>query len=161
MHAAAKQAEPKRVWSSETSLKAIEDGKMALKPDIILRQLPSDTPALYRPSEFSWKGVISFLELTSLAYSSDLQRNMTCKAYVIFATQVGQCFLFALSIANQHLCLHMFDRSGVVHSRSYDIHRSPHMLLRMLCMLSFGLPQDVGYDPTFTFCPIMPQPRSS
>ena len=51
----------------------------------------------------------------------------------------------------------MFDRAGVVHSCPYNIHRSPRPLLCMLTMLAFGDPQDIGYDPTFTFSPVIPR----
>ncbi|KAF8546732.1 hypothetical protein OG21DRAFT_1426235 [Imleria badia] len=83
------------------------------------------------------------------------------KAYAIFASQPGRWFLFALSIAKQEFRAHMFNRTGVVHSCGYDIHRSPRPLLHILSFLTFGLPEHIGYDITFTYsCPI-PQPLSS
>ena len=62
-----------------------------------------------------------------------------------------------LSIANQELHAHMFDRSGVVHSRPYHIHQSPRVLLCMLGMLAFSNPEHIGCDPTLVY----PSPRSS
>jgi len=134
---------------------------MSLKPDLILQET-SDSLAFGPQQEFSWKGVISFMELTSLSYSrsSDIwtmRNSVMRKAYAIFSSQPGRQFLFALSIANQEFCVHMFDHSGVVHSRPYDIHRSPRPLLCMLAMLVFGDPQDIGYDPMFTFSPVIPR----
>ena len=52
-------------WSSKTLHKPILDGPMSLKPDLILWKTPDALPQ----QEFSWKGVISFIELTSVAYS--------------------------------------------------------------------------------------------
>ena len=74
---------------------------------------------------------------------------ITRKAYAIFASQPNRQFVLALSITNQKFHAHMFDRSGVVHSRGYDIHRHPRMLLCILSMLAFGHTDQVGYDPTF------------
>ena len=152
---------PPRSWFSETSRKPLADGPMSLKPDLILRGT-SGSPVFGPQPEFSWKGVVSFMELTSLSYSrsSDVRtvrNSIMRKAYAIFSSQPGRRFIFALSIANQEFRVHMFDRSGVVHSRPYDIHRSPCPLLCMLTMLAFGDPQDIGYDPTLTFSPPIPR----
>jgi len=103
---------------------------------------------------FSWKDVVSFMELTSSSYSqsdsmSNIRNAIMRKAYAVFASQPGRRFLFALSIANQEFRIHMFNHSKVIHSRPYNIHRSPHILLCMLSMLTFGSFGHVGYDPTF------------
>ena len=95
---------------------------MPWKPDVILRdKLIGPQP------EFSWNQVISFIELTSSSYGySDnagaIRNAIIRKAYAIFASQPNRRFVFALSIADQKFRAHMFDRSGVVHSRGYDIH---------------------------------------
>lgn len=156
------RAKPARFWSSEASCKPVKDNMMTLKPDLILREKPR--PAIIGPQpEFSWSGVISFLELTSSAYQDSVRtgnvRNAIMrKAYALFASQPGRRFLFALSIAKQEFRAHMFDRAGVVHSRGYDIHRSPRVLLRMLSLLAFGHPEHIGYDTTFTYSSPVPRP---
>ena len=113
-------------WSLETSRQPIPDGPMSLKPDLILRKTP-DALVTGPQQGFSWKGVISFMELTSMTYSQSsdvrtMRNSIMRKAYTIFSSQPGHQFIFALSITNQEFCVHMFDRSGVVHSRPYDIH---------------------------------------
>ena len=62
-----------------------------------------------------------------------------------------------MSISQQELRVHMFDRSGVVHTRPYNIHRHPCALLCMLSFLAFGQLENIGYDITF----IPPQPSLS
>ena len=57
-----------RVWSWETSCKPIKDGPMVSKPDVVLWERPPFGPQ----PEFSWKDVISFVELTSTAYSNSI-----------------------------------------------------------------------------------------
>ena len=140
------------VWSWETSCKPIKDGPLVSKPDVVLRERPPFGPQ----PEFSWKDVISFVELTSTTYSNSsstgtIRNSIMRKAYTIFASQPGRHFLFALSIASQDLHVHMFDRSGVVHSCPYNIHRSPQLLLCTLGVLAFGRAEQVGYDPTIVW----------
>ena len=140
---------PIHSWSSETSRKPVKDTLMPWKPDVILRD------KLIGPQlEFLWNQVISFIELTSSSYGcSDnagaIRNTIIRKAYTIFASQPNQRFVFALFIVDQKFRAHMFDHSGVIHSRGYDIHRHPRVLLCMLSMLAFGNIDQVGYDPTF------------
>lgn len=123
------------LWSSETLHKPIKDSLMVWKPDLVLREVPSQNVFGPKPV-FSWKGIISFMELMSGSYSlSDgictICNSVMHKVYAIFASQPGWRFLFALLISNQEFHLHMFDHSGVVHSQPYNIHKSPHVLLHM------------------------------
>ena len=153
-------AKPYRVWSSETSRNPINDNLLPLKPDLVLQEKPPGR--IFGPQrEFSWKNVISFMELTSSAYSHSvsmetIHNGVMHKAYAIFASQLTQRFLFAMSIAQQEFRAHMFDCSGVVHSRPYNIHRHLHTLLCMLSLLVFGQLEHIGYDTT-----IIPQPLLS
>ena len=114
-------------------------------------------PSLIGPQpEFSWKDIISFMELTSTPYSNSdsigtVHNGVTHKAYAIFASQPSQQFLLALSIAQQEFRVHMFNRAGVMHSRAYGIHRFPRVLLCTLAVLMFGQPEHVGFDPTIIY----------
>ena len=153
-----------RLWSSRTSCKPMK-GDMPWKPDLILRE---DDPFLAAgpQRELSWEDVISFMEVTSVSYSfsnnSKTVRNAIMrKAYAIFASQPSRRFLFAMSIADRKFRAHMFDRSGVVHSRPYDMHKSPRVLLSMLALLTFGNSEQVGYDPTLTYFTHVPRHLSN
>ena len=145
-------AKLRRIWSLETSRQPIKDSLLLLKPDLVLLESPSR--CVFGPQrEFSWKNVVSFLELTSTAYShsasTDTIRNsVTRKAYAIFASQPTRRYLFAMSITRQEFHAHMFDHSGVDHSRPYNIHHYPRMLLCMLAFLRFGQLEHIGHDIT-------------
>ena len=84
-----RSTQPCHFWSSERSCKPIKDGPMSCKPDLVLWEGPS----LIGPQpEFSWKDVISFMELTSTSYSDSdstgtIRNGVTRKAYAIFASQ--------------------------------------------------------------------------
>ena len=86
-------AKPACFWLSEASCKPIKDNMMTLKPDLILWEKPHSVVIRPQP-EFSWNGVISFLELTSSTYQDSVgTRNVhnaiMHKAYAIFASQPG------------------------------------------------------------------------
>ena len=69
-------ANPPCFWSSETSCYPVYDDLMPWKPDLILwEQLPQCTSG--SKQEFSWKDIISFMELTSSSYlQSDSLNNV-------------------------------------------------------------------------------------
>jgi len=142
-------------WSSERSCKPIKDTLMPWKPDMVLWE--KSLPIAFGPQpDFLWKDVISFVELSSTPYSKSTDTGTVCnnvmhKVYGIFASQPGQQYLFALSIANQEFCAHMFDCSGVVHSHPYNIHWSLCVLLCMLGLLAFSNPDHVGCDATLVY----------
>lgn len=151
-----------RRWTGESSTKAyrVEDTDLQLKPDVALLR-PDAFDDAY--PAFSWQSLASFLELTSEDFSSRLRLQLTKKAYAIFLAQPGRRFVIALSIANQLLRIHVFDRAGAVHSRGYNIHRFPTFLVSILDVLTTAPPACLGYDPTLSFSTAisrMPRPRA-
>jgi Fungal protein kinase len=134
---------PLRLWSSQFAVKPVGNTQFSIKPDIVFcGQLdPHDGLA--------WRNVISFIELTSSAFSAQLRRNITRKAYAIFMSQPCRRFVIAISIAQQEFRIHLFDRSGVIHSLGHNIHKSSNLFARVLYVLAFGSPASLGFDPTF------------
>lgn len=139
-----------RRWTAESSTKAqrVGDTDLRLKPDIALLR-PDEFN--HSDSSFSWENVISFLELTSSDFTPNLRLQLTRVAYAVFVAQPGRRFVAGLSIANQTLRLHLFDRAGAVHSRGYNIHNSPDFLVRVLDALTTAPLQCLGFDPTLCF----------
>ena len=152
-----------RLWSSDTSCRPV-NGDMSWKPDLVLQEFP---PLTIGPQQaLSWVDVISFIEVSSKPYSySDGHKTVHSavmrKAYAIFASQPSRRFLFAMSIADQKFRAHMFDCSGVVHSRPYNLHKSPRALISMLGLLGLGISEQIGYDPTLTYFPSIPSHLSN
>ncbi|KAF8546745.1 hypothetical protein OG21DRAFT_1490867 [Imleria badia] len=139
-------------WSAESSTKAqrIEDTDLQLKPNITLLQ-QDDYDEEY--PNFSWQNVASFFELTSGDYFPRLQLQLTKIAYAIFLSQPGHRFVMALSIANQLLCLHVFDQAGAIHSRGYNIHCYPSFLIQLLYALTMAPPNSSVTIRPFHFQP--------
>jgi hypothetical protein len=56
------------------------------------------------------------------------------------------------TIANNLLCLHYFDRSGLIISRPINILENPVHLLEVLNTLTLAHTNNLGYDPTMHMC---------
>ncbi|KAG6372402.1 hypothetical protein JVT61DRAFT_7875 [Boletus reticuloceps] len=105
------------LWSSQYATKPVENSPMSFKPDIVFcGQLDPHTG-------FVWRNVISFFELTSSNHSTQLRRDITRKVYAVFMSQPNRRFVVALSLARQEFRLHVFDRSGVIHSLGSNVHK--------------------------------------
>ncbi|KAI6020926.1 hypothetical protein BKA83DRAFT_4126818 [Pisolithus microcarpus] len=146
------------LWSSQYTAKLVENSHMSVKPDIILcGQLDQHTG-------FAWHNVISFLELMSSTHSTQLQQDITCKAYAVFMSQPSRRFIVAISLACQEFHLHIFNCSGTIHSLGHNLHKSADLFTRLMYTLAFGSPDMLGFDPTFIDPTISPSilygPRS-
>ena len=93
--------------------------------------------------------MITFLELTSSSFNAQLRRDITRKAYAVFMSQPNRRFVVALSLARQEFRLHVFDRSGAIHSLGYSIHKFPDLFACLIYTLAFASLDRLGFDPTF------------
>ena len=98
-------------------------------------------------------------------YGAQLRHDITRKAYAIFMSQPSRRFVVAVSLARQEFRLHVFDRSGVIHSLGHNLHRSPDLFARLMYALAFGSPDKLGFDTTFidpaVFPSLLYRPRST
>ena len=145
-------ADIKCTWSSEFAMRPIPaDLDMKMKPNITLLQKDLFDPQ----GKNLWRDIVSFLELSSSNDFSRLARQLTRKAYTIFVVQPGHHFVVALSILHSNFHLHLFNRSGAIHSCGYSIHCHADYFVHVLYMLTFGAPELISYDPTLFFSPII------
>lgn len=150
-----KDAAPKRLWTAQFATKSIS-GALKVKPDLVLY-----TSDPLNKIKLTWEHAISFMEVTSKPNDSDMLLNLARKAYAIFMNQPGRRFLMAVSIAAQAFRLHIYDRSGVIHSRGHNIHTDADTFTSLLYFLTFAPPEHLGYDPTFLYSSIIPRSPSS
>ena len=146
---------PRRLWSAQFAIKPVT-GAIKIKPDLIL--CASDP---LNKTTLTWMHVISIMEVTSKPNDLDMLVNLAQKAYVVFVNQPGRCFLILVSIAAQIFRIHLYDRSGVIHSCGYNIHANADLFTSVLRFLTSAPPKDLGYNPTFTYSGIVPQSPSS
>lgn len=145
-----KTTHPLRVWTSQYAAKPVENQHLSVKPDVVFcGQLDPQTG-------FEWRNAISFLELTSSPYSAQLQRNIIRKAYAVFMSQPCRRFVVAISLAHQEFRLHLFDRSGAIHSLGHNLHKSADLFARLMYVFAFGSPATLGFDPTFVNSSLSP-----
>lgn len=146
---------PKRLWSAQCATKSIP-GAMKIKPDLIF--CSNDPLSKTAPT---WTQVISFMEVTSKPNDPNMSVNLARKAYAVFIAQPGRRFLMAISISAQVFRLHVYDRSGVIHSCGYNIHIHADIFSKLLYFFAFAQPKELGYNPTFIYFDIIPRPLLS
>jgi hypothetical protein len=139
---------PKRIWSSQFSNSPVPDNTNAQKPDVILvdhslRSLP-----------LRWCNIITCFELTDsiLTSTSNLYWGSATKGYLLMREQPWRRFVLIVSIANNELRLHYFDRSGLIISRPVSIVLDPVRLLEVLNALTLAHTNTLGFDPTMHMC---------
>ncbi|KAG2099254.1 uncharacterized protein F5147DRAFT_814342 [Suillus discolor] len=142
-----------RYWTAEFSTTAIPDSFNAWqKPDLSLFDF-----TLLKEKK-SWANVLAFVEHTS----SDLSKNRglavywgsAIKAYLIIQEQPWRRFVLAYSICANMLRAHYFDRSGVIISLPFNIHKSPGSIRLCDVLAALTLPDSrhLGLDPTIHMC---------
>ncbi|KAG2115637.1 hypothetical protein DEU56DRAFT_932627 [Suillus clintonianus] len=119
---------PKCIWSSQFCNTPVPDDTTAQKPDIIL----------HTDSE--------------LDISIPLYCGSGTKGYLLMREQPWRRFVLIITIANRQLCLHYFDRSGLIISRPVNIYDYPVHLLEVLNTLTLVHTNNLGYDPTMHMC---------
>ncbi|KAG2103462.1 uncharacterized protein F5147DRAFT_809208 [Suillus discolor] len=139
-------------WTAEFSTTAIPDSFNAQKPDLSLFDF-----TLLKEKK-SWANVLAFVEHTS----SDLSKNRglavywgsAIKAYLIMREQPWRRFVLAYSICVNMLRAHYFDRSGVIISLPFNIHKSPGSICLCDALAALTLPDSrhLGLDPTIHMC---------
>ena len=101
------------------------------------------------------------MEVTSKPNDPNMSVNLVRKAYAVFKAQPGRHFLMAISISAQGFRLHVYNRSGVIHSCGYNIHIHADIFSKLLYFFAFAQPKELGYNPTFIYFDIIPRPLLS
>ena len=144
----------KHLWSAQFAIRSIP-GAIKVKPDLVFC---SSDPLRETPP--TWAQVISFMEVTSKPNDPNMSLNLARKAYAVFMAQPGHHFLMVISISAQVFRLHVYNCSGVIHSRGYNIHVHADMFSN-LYFFTFAQPKHLGYDPTLIYFDIVPRPLLS
>ncbi|KAH7916921.1 hypothetical protein BV22DRAFT_1052819, partial [Leucogyrophana mollusca] len=144
-------------WSSVSSTSAISGGNMAIKPDLALCDaMTLRVNQLGGREPYEWKDIRVLCEHTSRPFNAIVERTIKNKAYTTFSSQPERRFVIILSITDRCLRLHLFDRSGAIYSRPYNIHQHPHVLIRLMSLFLTAPKDALGYDPTVIFGSLIP-----
>ncbi|KAL5498631.1 hypothetical protein ACEPAH_1986 [Sanghuangporus vaninii] len=72
-------------------------------------------------------------------------------ARMTFRVQNTRRFTLGFSLANTTMTLFKFDRSGILASSRFDVHRCPRHLVRVIIGMALGENYYLGHDPSFLF----------
>ena len=135
---------PPRLWSSVAATRLLR-GDSPLKPDSVLVRQPAD--GVTEPP--GWADVLMMVELTSIEKTLDLAVQIKSRVLAMFDAQPNRVFSYSLSFHSGQYRLCMYDHTGGVYSRSYDLHESPLQLLRILCVATFVQTSWLGLEDSF------------
>ncbi|KAH7921358.1 hypothetical protein BV22DRAFT_1132339 [Leucogyrophana mollusca] len=134
-----------RSWSGYYSTHAVTGTPLAVKPDLVLSDRGQNSHAT---DPLAWNDVHMICELSRREWRLDLERTLYGKSCAMFKVQKDRRFVYAISVCDYLVRISMYDRSGAVHTRGYDIHKEPLTLIRVLVAFLYLPPQYLGYDPT-------------
>lgn len=138
----------KRVFSARFKDKAPDDAPVNCirKPDCAV--LDYDVSVAEKAC---WSEIHSLIEIkksSSLTTLKDSYNELLNCARMVFAAQHNRRFVLGATIAGADMILFVFDRSGVVGSKTFDINNEPEFLVRVICGLLFVDDIRLGFDTT-------------
>ncbi|KAH7917256.1 hypothetical protein BV22DRAFT_1135559, partial [Leucogyrophana mollusca] len=125
-------------WSEYYLTHAVTGTPLAVKPDLVLSDRGQNSHA----------DIHMICELSRREWRLDLEHTLYGKSYTMFKVQKDRRFVYAISVCDYLVRISMYDRSGAVHTRGYNIHKEPLTLIRVLIAFLYLPPQYLGYDPT-------------
>lgn len=93
----------------------------------------------------SWANVLVVGEYTSSKTESKFLQ-MARYARNVFIDRPRRLFLLGFTLNDSEMALHMFDRSGALCSKSFDIHKEPQRLIQLLVGCGHLSDQELGFD---------------
>jgi hypothetical protein len=131
-----------RVWDASRCNKPLSGSPHDRKLDVMLLD-----QGLQR--EPTWPVVRALCEVTNQrAFHKTIKDTLYQKACIMFTKQLDRRFVPTLSFFGTSFRFVTCDRSGVVHSITYDIENDRLILLRIIAGLLFGDDSVIGYDKT-------------
>jgi len=120
------------------------------KPDLVLI---SNTIASC--DEITWLSpkVIREYSRESFQPASHIRKTMDMKAYLVLVDQSWRHFVLRLSLANDKLWVHFYDRSSGLISPPFNIHVELDSFLYILSRLVFGICSCIGFDMSIKISP--------
>lgn len=138
----------KRVFSARFKDKAPDDAPVncVRKPDCAVLDYDVSVAEKAR-----WSEIHSLIEIKKSSSLSTLKESynelLNCSR-MVFAAQHNRRFVLGATLAGADMILFVFDRSGVVGSKTFDINAEPEFLVRVICGLMFIDDIRLGFDTT-------------
>lgn len=98
-----------------------------------------------------WSEIHSLIEIkksNAVPVAKDAYNELLSCARMVFAAQHSRRFVLGATISGTDMILFVFDRSGVVGSKTFDINKEPEFLVRVICGFMFVDNIRLGFDTT-------------
>ena len=120
------------------------------KPDLVLV-----SSVITSRGEVTWLSpkVVGEYSREPFQPASRIRKTMDTKAYLVMVEQPWRRFVLGLSLANDELRVHFYDRSGGSISPPFNIHAEPDSFLYILSGLVFGIRSCIGFDMSIKLTP--------
>lgn len=79
---------------------------------------------------------------------NDLFKDLSNKAFAIFQSQINHCFVTSLAFWKHNLSFIVFDQSGTIRCKPFNIHAEPALFLCLIIGMTWGSNTLIGLDPT-------------
>ncbi|TDL22898.1 hypothetical protein BD410DRAFT_787708 [Rickenella mellea] len=121
------------IWDERTNCKR--------KPDLVAREPEAEA--------VDWTRVRALFELKChKRYRTDALKELASHARMVFGNQVNRRFVLAVLLTDTAMTLTVFNRSGAVTSKDFDVHKNPDLFLRVAVGILFLPDEYLGYDNT-------------
>lgn len=122
------------------------DCTTARNPDLVV--VPR---SVVKSKDLRWKDFRSIVSLKVASQSQKDERDQLSEyARLCFAEQYNRRHFIAFGLRDTKLTFYLFDRSGVLQSKVYDVHEEPLVFLRVAINTLLLDNAQLGYDPTFS-----------
>ena len=141
----------RRIWMADWSSRCLSGSTgYNRKPDLVLV-----SNSITSRDEITWltPKVIGEYSGESFQPASRMGKTMDTKAYLVMVDQPWRRFVLGLSLANEELRVHFYDRSGGSITPPFNIHAEPDSFLYILSALVFGIQTCIGFDRTIKISP--------
>ncbi|KAF7978562.1 hypothetical protein HWV62_45486 [Athelia sp. TMB] len=107
-------------------------------------------PGNGKPDQVPWTRIQVPVEVKRYDGGPSAMIQLTKYLRQCFRECIDRRHVFGLVLAGRKLTVYLADRSGILGSETFDIHKEPLQLIRVIAGLTTFRPSKLGWDPTFT-----------
>ncbi|KAF7975932.1 hypothetical protein HWV62_8209 [Athelia sp. TMB] len=107
-------------------------------------------PGNGKPDQVPWTRIQVPVEVKRYDGGPSAMIQLTKYLRQCFRECIDRRHVFGLVLAGRKLTVYLADRSGILGSETFDIHKEPLQLIRVIAGFTTFRPSKLGWDPTFT-----------
>ena len=136
-----------RTWTSRFSSSAIPHERCSRRPDIALL----NTKHIKAASKYiNWSLLFgnSEVKFGTTVTSAETHEQLSQTTRLTFGAQPDRRFVLGISLVNSNMSLVVFNRGFMLASETFDIHKNPERLVRIMAGFMFADRKFLGFDPS-------------